>query len=353
MKSRERVRTVLNFGIPDRVPTVDIGFWPATLERWRKEGLPEDATPDDHFGLDRIPRIRFSSTFGLEPELLEETDEYKVHRDENGVLQKAWKDHYATPLQLDFAVKTREDWLPMKERLQPVRSRISEETREAHGQHRQTDCFVTLSPVEPVWQTLRVLGHDHALMHMADDPGWMADMFQTYTDFGIRMAEIMLKEGLDYDGVWFFSDLCYKNGMLFSPRTYRELMMPCHRRWAEFCRSHDVPLMLHCDGDVRELIPLLIEAGFGAIQPIEARAGNDVREFKRLYGNRIVFMGNISTDVMSRSKSEIEEEVRTKVLAAKEGGGYIYHCDHSIPPTVSLENYRYVIASVRKHGAYD
>ncbi len=114
----------------------------------------------------------------------------------------------------------------------------------------------------------------------------------------------------------------------FWPQTlemYEQLLRPCHQRIKEWCRRQNIPLLLHCDGDVREFIPLLLEVGFDAIQPLEARCGNDVRELKRLYGNDIVFFGNISTDVMATgSDAEIEEEVATKVAAARRGGGYIY-----------------------------
>jgi uroporphyrinogen decarboxylase len=140
--------------------------------------------------------------------------------------------------------------------------------------------------------------------------------------------------------------------MLFSPRVYRELLMPCHKKVSAFCREHNLPLLFHCDGDVHEFIPLIMESGFDCIQPLEVRAGNDVRELKRRYGNKIVFFGNIGVDAMSEGGKRLEEEVRSKVTVAKEGGGYIYHSDHSVPPTVSLENYRRTIQLVREYGQY-
>ena len=101
-----------------------------------------------------------------------------------------------------------------------------------------------------------------------------------------------------------------------------------------------------------EVLPLLMEAGITAIQPVEAKAGNDVRRLKRDYGKNLVFVGNIDVQKMAGSKKEIEEEIKGKVLAAKEKGGYIFHSDHSVPPSVSFENYKYVIEMVRKYGAY-
>jgi len=48
----------------------------------------------------------------------------------------------------------------------------------------------------------------------------------------------------------------------------------------------------------------------------------------------------------------IEEEIRTKFEVAKRGGGYIYHSDHSVPDSVSFEQYKRVIELVQKYGRY-
>jgi len=49
----------------------------------------------------------------------------------------------------------------------------------------------------------------------------------------------------------------------------------------------------------------------------------------------------------------IEEEIKRKITVAKEGGGYIYHSDHSVPKNVSFKQYRRVIELAKKYGNYD
>ena len=357
MTSRQRLQAVLSRQIPDRVPLVDISFWPETLERWRSEGLPADTSPDEYFGLDRIERFAFDGTLGLPEEIVEETEAWRLRRDANGVLIKEWRDwriSYSPPARQDCLVKTPEAWRQVKDRLQVSPDRIGEEQVQAYQEKRQQDHFVVVTPIEPMWFLIEQLtGFEIGLPLLLEEPDLAADILETYTDFVLGMCQLCVDQGITFDGLWFSSDLCYRNGMLFSPQVYRELLMPSHRRFEEWCARQNIPLILHCDGDVRAFIPLLIEVGFDAIQPLEARCGNDVRELKREHGADIVFIGNIGTDVMARgSDSELEEEVATKIGAAKQGGGYIYHCDHSIPPTVSLARYGQVIALAREHGAY-
>ena len=100
-------------------------------------------------------------------------------------------------------------------------------------------------------------------------------------------------------------------------------------------------------------IPPLIEAGVDCLQPLEAKANMDVRELKAEYGDRLAFMGNIDTRKMADPDPRvIEEEIRTKLEVAKQGGGYIYHSDHSIAPGVRWETYQYLMQLVDEYGRY-
>ena len=112
-------------------------------------------------------------------------------------------------------------------------------------------------------------------------------------------------------------------------------------------------VIYHSDGNVGELLPLLIEAGIDCIQPMEARAGNDVVEYSRLYGGRISFIGNINADVLASDKESILAEISRKITGVKDTNRYLFHSDHSVPPTVSFENYSYAIQLAKKFGKYE
>ncbi len=54
----------------------------------------------------------------------------------------------------------------------------------------------------------------------------------------------------------------------------------------------------------------------------------------------------------SGDREAIRHEVVSKLAAAMPGGGYIYHSDHLVPPTVAFEDYAYAIDLIREHGVY-
>jgi uroporphyrinogen-III decarboxylase len=55
----------------------------------------------------------------------------------------------------------------------------------------------------------------------------------------------------------------------------------------------------------------------------------------------------------TNDRDAIEAEVRGKLDAGMAKKRYIYHSDHSVPPQVSLDTYRFVVDLLDKHGNYD
>ena len=340
--------------MPGRVPLAEICFWPETLKRWRQEGLPVGADVYDYFGIDKIfIHYPFDGSLLLEPRVIEDNKDYKVELNSDGVTMQSWKTTYAPPSEIDFLIKNHEDWKRLKHRFEIHAERFQKNIEIEFQKATGSNLLRIVSPFEPLWYVLRTLGFVRALEAMALEPEFIDDMVGTYTDFILSMLQMLIEKGLKYDGLWFFSDLCYKNGMLFSPRLYQERFQSYHLKIARFCRENRLLLMLHCDGDVREFLPLLIETGFDCIQPLEARAGNDVRKLKAEYGTQLCLFGNINMDILARGdQGEIADEVISKVECAKQGGGYVFHSDHSVPPTVSFENYCLALELAKKHGNY-
>jgi uroporphyrinogen decarboxylase len=99
-------------------------------------------------------------------------------------------------------------------------------------------------------------------------------------------------------------------------------------------------------------MPRFLEDGLDCLQPLEVKASMDLLNLKREYGQRLAFMGGIDVRAMADPDPKvIEKEIKAKISVAKEGGGYIYHSDHSVPNNVSFDQYRRVMELVQKYGA--
>jgi hypothetical protein len=74
------------------------------------------------------------------------------------------------------------------------------------------------------------------------------------------------------DGIWIYEDLGYRNGLVCSPKTLETLIFPYYAELNDFFHAYDLPVILHTDGHIDEAIPLILDAGFAAINPMEVDA---------------------------------------------------------------------------------
>lgn len=352
MTAKERVTLALAHKEADRIPICDEP-WSTTLTRWKEEGMPADATPEDYFNYE-IFHIWVNESFQFPVTPLEETEEYTIVRDYDGTIRRNWKKHTSTPELVDFTINSRRAWEEHRERLAMNDSRIAwdwvwRQLKKARSQEK----FVVYHAPIGYDKFSSIVGPETLLPALIEDPTWPAEMFMQHAELNINLVEEMLGQGFEFDGAWLYDDMGYRNATFFSPRTYREVLFPVHKRLCDFFHSKGMPVILHSCGRVREFIPMLIEAGFDCLQPLEVKAGMDVLELKKEFGEVLAFMGGIDTRCTGHpDPAVIENEIACKIPFAKQGGGYIYHSDHSVPDTVSLERYLWVLELIKKYGAF-
>jgi len=354
MNSRERYLLALNHEeADDRIPRTD-SPWGHTVNRWHKEGLPEGESPASYFGYDEIAGFGADCSFQLPHETIEDTDKYTIYKDANGAIRKNFKDHESTPECIDFTIKDRKTWEEYKPKLAWNDSRVNwENGLKGNKAARERGAFVTYNGVFGYDRVQGIVGSQRLLESMLDDPAWVRDMFDTAVDLLIKACEEMISRGFKFDGAFVYDDMGYRNGPLFSPKAYKELEFPAQKRMCDFFKSQNMPVILHTCGGVRPLVPMLIEAGFTCLQPLEVKSGMELVELKTNFGDSLAFMGGIDVRAMAHpDPAVIEEEIKTKIPIAKKNGGYIYHSDHSVPSNVSFEQYSRVIELVKEYGAY-
>jgi uroporphyrinogen decarboxylase len=352
MQSRERVTLALQHKEADRIAIQD-QLWATTDLRWRSEGMPVDRPHPESFGWE-LAGFGGDVTLQLPTQTLEETDEYSVVRGSDGAVVKNWKGRSSTPEMVDFTVRTRADWVALKPRMVWNDSRVdwSGQLRDYEAAQRQ-GLFTFASFYTGFTRTCDMCGTDTVLMAMADDPEWVRDMLMTRAELCIHIAEQMMARGFDFDAGWIWDDLGFKYRSFFSTGMYRDLLMPAHKLVCDFFKARGKFMILHSCGYIMELAPLIIETGFDCLQPIEVKAGNDLLELKRRYGDRLTLMGGIDVRAMADpDPSAIEREIAGKIPIVKRGGGYIYHSDHSVPDNVSYLQYLRVRDLVARHGGY-
>ncbi|HOJ33206.1 MAG TPA: uroporphyrinogen decarboxylase family protein [Candidatus Hydrogenedentes bacterium] len=357
MTSYERMQNILRRKPVDRIGLYE-HFWGDTHKKWTREGHLKEGEPvDDHFGFDLMECWPFNLVARLDfkPEVVEETEETILTRDGNGALLRRHKLHDATPEHVDFLVKDRRLWEEhVKPFLLPQRERINFEAyRNVKRAAREKGRFFVWSGVNVFELMHPVCGHEAMLMGMLTDPDWIKDMVKTYSELTVSLMEILFAEEGDPDGVWFYEDMGLKARPFVSLDMYRDIILPGHRRTIDFAKSRGLPVIMHSCGYVAPLVPGMIEAGIDCLQVIEVKAGMDLVQLYKDFGDRLSFMGGIDVRVLySNDKGLIEQELSSKIPIVKRGYGYALHSDHSIPDQVEYDSYRFFVERGLELGHY-
>lgn len=353
MTSHERFKRMFEHREADRIPIFDCP-WETTLERWHREGMPEGIDFVDYFGLDHVAGVFADTSPRYESTVIKETDEYIISTTSWGATLRNWKHATSTPEFLDFKVKDRHSWQDAKKRMTPDPNRINwNQLKADYPIWRQKDYWILAS----LWFGFDVahswtVGTERLLMAMVEDPEWCVDMFNHFLDVSIALLDMIWEAGYRFDCVDWPDDMGYKHNQFFSVSMYRELLKPVHKRAIDWAHAKGIKIQLHSCGDINPLVPELIEIGLDGLNPLEVKAGMNPIELKRKYGDKLVFHGGINA-VLWDDFEAISAQMKEIVPVMKESGGYIFSSDHSVPSSVSLEDFRRITDLAKELGSYE
>lgn len=359
MNPRERFRATCRFEPVDRPFRFEtIGFWPETIQRWHREGLPEEVEVISayvHFGMDlRMPFfIGGGYDAGLRPafeeEVVEETDEYRIQRTNCGNVIKEFKGgQSALPQFLEFPVKDMQTFEDIKWRLDPSTPERLGNWTETADLYNEADV-----PVYPyvcgLFGTARhLLGFENLMFAYYDTPELVHAIGEQWAKLHTGAIEQMTASA-NIDAIDFWEDMSYRNGPMIGPAVFREFMSPYYRRVVDCARSCGIEVLeVDSDGNVDELIPLFLDVGINKFLPFEVQAGMDIREVRKTYGNSLIIEGGLDKRALALDFDAIRDEVESKVPPLLQGGGYIPGIDHYVPPDVPLENFEYFLKLARE-----
>jgi uroporphyrinogen decarboxylase len=193
---------------------------------------------------------------------------------------------------------------------------------------------IGFSLFERAW-TLRRM--DRLLQDMLDNPGFVHDLFDAIADWNLAQVDLAVQQ--DIDAVYFGDDWGSQNGLIMGPHLWREFIKPRLARMYERVHQGGKWVMIHCCGDVKEVLPDLVEIGLNIFNPFQPEV-MDVFETKKRYYGRLAFNGAISVQTLlpHGTPEHVRSETRELLQVLGEGGGYIASPSHAIPSDVPVEN---------------
>lgn len=358
MTHRERFLASLRCQPVDRFFRYEHGPWATTREQWMREGYPADARFEDYFEMDPLVRIGINSGYTNSPyypkfesKTIEETTEYRVYTDSDGVLKKELKTARDTsmPQFLKFPVTERADWPVIKARLNPADAPVRIGNVDRLKQVCGTTDVATMLPICGTFGHARNLFGDEGLSYVIfDDPALLEEIMDNWLELYTALI-VELTRSVRVDSILIWEDMCYKNGPLISPEHFRRFMSPRYRDFIATARQNGVAgILVDTDGDCRKMIPVFLEAGADTLMPFEVQAGMDVAQVRHDFPT-LGIMGGIDKRALAGTKDGIRREVDHVLARFGRDAGFIPTLDHTVPPNVSLANFQFYLECVRSY----
>ena len=198
----------------------------------------------------------------------------------------------------------------------------------------------------------RMMPFEYFLEQIIEDPEFIVDLVRMTVDAQILLAEQAAKRGVQF--VQTGDDIAYKHGPMISPVMFREMFFPELKRIIGAYRDLGFYVLKHCDGNVLPFMDMFIEAGIHLFDPVDPTAGMDLAHFKKTYGDKITIKGNVNcaSTLVFGSVDEVVAETRRCLEIGMPGGGYVISSSNSIHSSVNPDNYRAMLETIDRYGAY-
>ena len=198
-----------------------------------------------------------------------------------------------------------------------------------------------------IFPAMLSLGIETFSLALYDNRRFVETVMDLYFDWARVMAEHVCRMG--FDAIVTTDDLAFKTQPFFSPKIFREMVVPRYRRVVE---KITIPWFIHSDGNIEPFLEDFVALGICGVHPNE-KGAMDIRRIKKKHGHRVCLLGNVDLNLLGAgTPEEVDAEVRELIRDVAPGGGYIVTSGNSLAGYLKPENALALSRAVQKYGRY-
>jgi len=314
-----RVKTVIDGGIPDRTPLYELLRNDAVISHFADQALTVENGSELIFKVceQALDATRPGIAFPKEEraEILPDGREKKIYRWTSWTAHRQYADagdyEQAKRKLLDAydPAWSRDDKSMLQQVLQSV----------ASDRKRLGDVFLFPGlPNQGLTYLYDEIGLESFSYFLCDCPDIISELLEMQTNFAIKFAE-HLPDDNDWVAGMLGDDIAFKSGPLFSPAWLEEHFFPRLARVIAAYHQKNIKIMFHSDGNLNPILDNLVEAGIDGLNPIEIMAGMDVGEIHRRYPHLFMTGGIDISELLPFGKPAAIRDAVKKAIADAEG----------------------------------
>ena len=198
-------------------------------------------------------------------------------------------------------------------------------------------------------KVLMAMGYEDYYLALYDDPGFVEEFLDRVEEHTLAVTELVLAYQPDVAELGALC--CFKTGLAMSREMTERFVLSRLERHMSLVKPTGIPVIIHSDGDNRQVMDRWIELGFSALHPVEPGEGYDIYEYKRRWGDRIALWGNIdcATVLSKGTPEEVARDTREHLERLSPGSGYICGSSHDVGDNVPVENLRAMAETVAQY----
>jgi uroporphyrinogen decarboxylase len=231
----------------------------------------------------------------------------------------------------------------------PDDERICEKIYQSKAGWDQPNQFLVGQHRDTLWEKAYMLvGMEDLMVFFKTEPAAVKELFTRITDFQLGIARHYLKLGIELAECG--DDLGTQIGLLLSPRSIQEFLIPQYRRLYSLYQQNNVLIEFHSCGHIMPLLETFIDLGIIILNPIQATA-NDLVEMRRITLRRLALRGGVNSALLvSGPPQAIAAEVKMRIRQLGKEGGYFCAPDQGMPWPADHENA--LDQAVARYGQY-
>lgn len=340
MNSRERVLSVLNHIIPDKLPIFELYFDESVLKKINPDISYYDFCVQAELDIINV---------GIDHDFKVLDEEKGITRNEWGVIRKKTKEKISVPI--DGPIKSIKD---LKSYKPPDPVNLGRFKTLESVVKRYKEKKIISFDVHDVFNIPWYLrgGIDKLMLDYYDNPTLVKELVKITVEHFIEVIKIGTKIGADM--IVLGDDYAYNTGPIMSPKDFSRFILPGLSTLVEEIKKQGLYCIKHSDGNLIPIIDMIISTGIDALHPIDPAAGMDIIKINKKYADKIVVCGNVDCGYILSEATTDEVKSYTKNLIKKVSpdGRHIISSSNSIHSSVRPENYLAMVDTVKKYGNY-
>jgi uroporphyrinogen decarboxylase len=207
------------------------------------------------------------------------------------------------------------------------------------GWCRQNADNYTILWIGDLWERATFMcGMERLLLYVATEPDFVGLLLDRIAQYILDTLDILIAR-FSFDCIALSDDYGTQRSLVISPADWRQLVKPRLAAIFDRAASAGRTRFLHSCGNIRAVLPDLVELGLDILHPIQPEA-MDILELKRRFGEELTFCGGLGTQelLVSANPDEVRREVGRLQHEMGRGGGYVLEPGITIQADVPLEN---------------